>query len=108
MSDAPKIADTLADLHILSWDMIEGAYVKVKQEVTETSELSLQPKTETVVREGTIVGRANGTTLYYDSKTGENIPDNECGIYLETPEDTILEVRTDKLNNELLEFEHNE
>lgn len=57
-------------------------------------------------REGELVGRAEGRGIWYDSARGENVP-NHIGptVFLETPEDTVLEVRTDKDGNKLLAFE---
>jgi len=97
---------SLSHLHEVPYSNVEGAYVKVKQEVnTNPVVISEQPETHTETREGEIVGRAEGTGLYYSEKHGENIADSigPC-IYLSTPEDTILEVSTDKPENELLEF----
>jgi len=98
---------SLSHLHEVPWSNIEGAYVKVRQETTEYDYLrDTEPQRTTEIREGVIVGRAQGRGLYYDSERNENIPTSiGPSIYLDTPEDTILEVRTDKTENELLEFE---
>lgn len=97
----------LEDLHEVPYSNVEGAYVKVKQEVTTLVQPTTEPpyESKTEVREGEIVGRAEGTGLYYSDTLGEDVADpiGPC-IYLRTPEDTILEVRTDKPENELLEF----
>jgi len=101
----------LSALHEVPYSNVEGAYVKVKQEQQpdDLLELGNPQARETEIREGTIVGRAEGTGLYYDSQRRENVVDTigPC-IYIETPEDTVLEVSTEKTQNELLEFEHNE
>jgi len=102
--------DTLSDLHEASWSRIEGAYVRVRQEVDRRDPLrpgdDQQDRVTTEEREGELVGRAEGTGLYYDPDRGRNIPDSiGPAIYLDTPEDTILEVRTDKCENELLAFD---
>jgi len=101
----------LEALHEVPYSNIKGAYVKVKQEQqpTELLEVGNPTARETKTREGTIVGRANGTGLYYDSQMKESVVDTigPC-IYIETPAETILEVNTEKTNNELLEFEPEE
>lgn len=101
----------LEDLHEAPWSRIEGAYVRVRQEVDNRDPLDpTQNDREDLVtseeREGELVGRGEGRGLYYDSEHGRNIPMSiGPAIYLDTPEDTILEVRTGKLDNELLAFE---
>jgi hypothetical protein len=100
MSDGIKDLDAL---HEVPWSSIKGAYVKVKQETTEHVTVQRQA-TKTEIREGKIVGREKGQSLYYDSEIGENIPTHNAAIFLDTPENTILEVSTDKTENELLEF----
>lgn len=95
----------LNPLHEVPWSNIKGAYVKVHQEVSEDPLALSEVDTYLETREGEIVGREKGQSLYYDSERGENIPTHNAAIYLETPEDTILEVSTDKTANELLEFE---
>lgn len=103
---------TLADLHELPWSAIEGADVRVRLEVDDrpmhlsaSEALERQDLVRTEDREGEIVGREMGKGLYYSSDHGL-IPDSiGPAIYLDTPEETTLEVRTDKLGNELLAFE---
>jgi len=100
---------TLSDLHEAPWSRIEGAYARVRQEADQRDPHPPhddgQDRVTTEEREGELVGRAEGTGLYYDSERGRNIPDSIGPvIYLDTPEDTILEVRTDKCENELLAF----
>lgn len=103
--------ETLPDLHELAWSRVEGAYVRVQQEVDDRDPLVPEQDDRhdlvtTKEREGELVGRAEGRGLYYDSERGRNAP-TSIGpvIYLDTPEDTILEVRTDKHENALLAFE---
>lgn len=93
-------------LHEVPYSNIKGAYVKVHQSISTDPMYPQKERIET--REGVIVGREKGQSLYYDSDMGENIPTHNAAIYLETPEDTILEVRTDKTENELLEFQPRE
>jgi len=102
MSDVPE----LPELHEMPYSEINGAYVKVHQQVTSSPMMPQKERRET--REGTIAGRQKGHGLYFDSELGQNVPTTECAIFIETPEDTILEVRTDKPENELLEFEPQE
>ena len=105
---------TLAELHERPWSEIEGAHVRV--EIEEDTRDPLDPTRDDVddpyayvVREGTIVGRGNGTGLTYDSASGELVPDTLGPvIVLDTPEDTFLEVVTDKTGNELLSFDQEE
>jgi hypothetical protein len=99
----------LSVLHEVPYRHIEGAYVKVNQEI-ENDPLMMEHKTvnrtHTETREGTIVGRGNGQGLAYDTGEKRSKPISiGPSIYLDTPGDTILEVRTDKVENELLEFE---
>ena len=101
----------LSVLHEVPYSQIKGAWVKVKQEQQPDDLLSLgNPKArETKIREGIIVGRGNGRGTAYD--TGEReVQEITIGpaIYLETPENTILEVRTDKDASELLDYQNNE
>jgi len=100
----------LKELHERPYTEIEGAYVKVQQEVnTNSVALSAQPETHMEVREGEIVGRGNGQGTAYDSGEGCVMPISiGPSIYLNTPEDTILEVRTDKDGNKLTMFEPQE
>lgn len=108
MTDAP---DSLEALHEWPWSEIEGAHVRVEQEVTDDLAALARPPSEpppepTIEeREGELVGRAEGTGLYFSEEHGL-IPDGiGPAIFLSTPEDTVLEVRTDRLENELLAFE---
>jgi hypothetical protein len=101
---------SLSHLHEVPYSNIKGAYVKVKQERIrgDPMDISTETKREKLTREGTIVGRANGTGLYYDAQRGESVVDRigPC-IYIETPEETVLEVSTEKSGNELLEYNQN-
>jgi hypothetical protein len=103
------IAD-LSVLHDKPYSQIKGDWVKVRQETTDYTEPLLERReaTQTEVREGTIVGRGNGTGTYYDG-VEKAVMTHSIGpaIYLETPEETVLEVRTDKENNELLDYQNN-
>jgi hypothetical protein len=102
---------SLSHLHDKPYSEINGDWVKVKRELTDyTAPLSeRRGRGETEVREGKIVGRGNGTGVYYDSDLGEVLPHSiGPAIYIETPEETVLEVRTDKENNGLLDYQNNE
>ena len=97
----------LSVLHDVPWSQIEGAYVTVKQVTTDHAlpEAERRKRTTTEVREGEIAGRGAGWGVTYD--TGERETKQISigpSIYLDTPEDTILEVRTYKDENELLDF----
>jgi hypothetical protein len=97
----------LSVLHDVPWSNIEGAHVEVKQATTDHAlpEAERRKRTTTEIREGVIVGRGEGRGVTYD--TGEReVVEISIGpsIYLDTPEDTILEVRTYKDENELLDF----
>lgn len=100
---------SLEDLHELPWAAIEGTHVRVLQEVDDRDPVdpaqdSREDLVRTEEREGELVGRGEGTGLYYSEGHGL-IPDPiGPAIYLSTPEETVLEVRTDKLENELLAF----
>jgi hypothetical protein len=90
---------------------MQGAYVRVQQEQDDRDPLDPDQDRRTdlvytVEREGEIVGRAEGHGLWYDSSGGE-LASSRIGpaIFLSTPRDTVLEVRTNKLDNKLLEFE---
>ncbi|WP_135828545.1 hypothetical protein [Halorussus halobius] len=103
-----------SDLHDEPWSVLKGAYVRVQQEVDDRDPLDPhhddhQDRVTTEEREGRLVGRATGTGLYYDSQRGEPVPENiGPAVYLNTREDTILEVRTDNPENELLAFQPKE
>lgn len=111
MTDQPS---TLAELHERPWSDIEGVHVRV--EIKEDTRDPLDPTQgdvddpyEHVVREGTVVGRGNGRGLTYSSEAGELVPDMlGPKIVLDTPEDTFLEVVTDKVGNGLLSFDQEE
>lgn len=98
---------SLEAVHDMPWDDLEGAYIKVKQEASDPlpphhndTERSIEE------REGTLVGRGEGQGVSYDTGEKATRPLRiGPAIYLDTPEDTILEVRTDKVETELLEFE---
>lgn len=102
---------TLQDLHEAPWSRIEGAFVRVRQQVDRRDPLDpaqddRHDLVTTEEREGQLVGRAEGTGLYYDADRGETVPTSiGPAIYLDTPEDTVLEVRTDKHETELLAYE---
>jgi len=101
----------LSHLHEVPWSNVEGAFVRVKQEIDNNDPLAhisewSEENVDTEERRGTITGRAQGTGLYYDADRGESIPTGlGPAIFIDTPQDTILEVRTDKPGNELLEFQ---
>jgi len=104
---APKHPETLEELHERPWSDIEGAHLRVAQEVDDNdfavpaSEYDPE-KVRTEEREGELVGREAGKQLSYAD--GEIIPSWNTAIYLDTPEDTTLEVHTDRRENELLEY----
>ena len=97
----------LSAFHDVPWTMLEGMHATFRVEYTpHPAPLHEQPEVETEVREGVIVGRGEGRGVRYDS-SGENAyMETRIGpaVYLETPEETILEVRTDKEGNELLDI----
>lgn len=105
---------SLKDLHDLAWSAIEGAHVVVRMEVddndialppSEWSEGNVYPE----IREGEVVGRGQGTGLSYDARDAQLRPSRiGPSVYLDTVEDTVLEVRTNKPENELLAFEPRE
>jgi len=102
---------SLAHLHEGPWSKVEGAFVRVRQVIDTHDPLpphddNREGGVTTEVREGELVGRANGKGLYYDAERAENVP-TSIGptVYLDTPEETTLEVRTDKSENKLLAFE---
>lgn len=107
LAERLRTPDTLADLHELPWSAIEGAFVRVVVEV-DNGFLDREgtDDTTTRLREGELVGRGEGTGLYYDPEVKDLIP-NPIGpaIFLDTPEDTVLEVRTGKPGTELLAFD---
>lgn len=103
--------DTLGDFHQAPWDAIENGYLYVVIEIDTRDPLSpISEQTddpyEYETREGELVGRATGTGLYYDGDRHENVVTRigPC-IYISTPDDTVLEVRTDRTGNELLTFD---
>lgn len=103
-----EMTDNLTNLeafHEVPYNNIKNAYVEVKQEITDDP-LAHKPTTHIETREGTIVGRGNGRGIRYDSSGANAYIETTIGpsIYLETPEETILEVRTDKPGNELRDF----
>lgn len=101
---------SLSHLHKVPWDNINGAYVEVRQvtdhvAIPTTDPIGTTSQTEQL-RKGHIVGRGEGTGVTWDA--GEkDVRTLNIGpaIYIETPSDTVLEVRTDKSENELLEFD---
>ena len=102
---------SLSHLHETPWTDVKGAYIEVEIEIDSNPltvpALEYDPDNVTYERrEGDLVGRANGTGLYYDSDRGENIP-TPIGtkVYLDTPQDTVLEVATDKSGNTLVNFQ---
>jgi hypothetical protein len=93
----------LSVLHEVPYSNIDGAYVKVA--IEKTGPKLTDPERWTEEREGTIVGRGNGQGVYYDTDAQEVLTHSiGPAIYLNTREETVLEVRTDKLGNELVEF----
>lgn len=105
----PPIKDgptELADLHMAPWPDVDGAHVVVRQVTTTPTPVGKRLEEQTSERQGTLVGRAIGTGISYDADAKESYPTRmgPC-IYLETPEDTILEVNTQKPENELLAYE---
>ena len=106
------MTDGIKDLsmfHEVPYSNLRGAHVEIRIENTDHAAVGAVSNpgahTTTEVREGVIVGRGNGRGVSYD--TGENqVMETSIGpsVYLETPQDTILEVRADKSGNELLEF----
>jgi len=102
--------DTLADLHELPWSTIEGAHVRVAQQVDKRDPLDptqddRQDLVTTEEREGTIAGRHRGWRLKYSRTAGDYAEPGDEHIVIHTAEDTYLEVRTAKPGNELLAFE---
>jgi len=97
----------LSVLHEVPYSDIKGASVKVLLEKDDP--MMLEARTEREVRQGTIVGRGNGQGVAYDRQEKDCKPISiGPSIYLETPEDTILEVRTEKVANKLLNYKDNE
>lgn len=102
---------TLEAIHEVPWSNIEGAHIRVQQEIDDRDPLDFHEDrgadlVYTEERGGELVGRAEGQGLHYDSGRGEIMPTRiGPAIFLSTPQDTVLEVRTDKLDNKLLEFE---
>lgn len=108
------MSENITDLsvfHEVPYENIRGAYVKISHSIDHAYLPHADPRksgssaTEEI-REGTIVGRGEGRGIRYDS-SGENAyMETRIGpsIYLDTPDDTILEIRTDKPGNELIDF----
>jgi len=98
----------ISAFHDVPWTMLEGAYIKVRQDVTDHT-LSLSERRErddlTQVREGEIVGRGEGVGVYYSGDVGE-VMTHSIGpaLYIRTKEGTVLEFRTGKELNEVLDF----
>lgn len=107
------MSENITDLsvfHEVPYENIRGAYVKVSHSIDHAYLPNADPRksgssaTEEI-REGTIVGRGEGRGTAFDTGEKEVRPISiGPSIYLDTPEDTILEIRTDKAGNELLEF----
>jgi len=100
----------LSDLHTVPYSEVEGAYIKVLVEKTvDHGRLDEAPTYKMEAREGEIVGRGNGTGLYYDTKAKDTY-ETSIGpaVYIYTAEETTLEVRTDRIENELVEFKAQE
>lgn len=95
---------TLDDVHRLPWAAIEGATLRVRQELQpHPAPIGDQPATETVERQGDVVGRRAGSGLHYDSAREQTVVTHTGPrLYLETPQDTVVEICTDKPANELL------
>jgi len=108
-----EIYDALKDLsafHDVPWTMLEGMHAKFKITTDHVGLPNADPRAEVQsqteqIREGVIVGRGEGWGVKYDTGEQESI-ETVIGpaVYLDTPEDTILEVRTDKSENELLDI----
>lgn len=100
---------TLSELHELPWSDIAGAHVVVDTVDYPPHESNHDPDEERSNherREGDLVGRAIGSGLRYDNRRGETVADQiGPAIFLNTPDDTVLEVSTEKSGNELLLFE---
>lgn len=106
-----NVIDQLEQLHERPWSEIEGAYVRIDIEVDTVKAMYSKEASggERYVREerkGEVVGREIGTGLYYDSDKQDLVIDSiGPAIYLSTPNDTILEIRTNDGDNELLSFD---
>lgn len=103
VKDAPV---ELSDLHMKPWPDLEGAHMVVRQETTTPTPGGNGPQYKVEKRRGELVGRCNGMGIRYDPHDGQDYASRmgPC-IYLETPKGTVLEVRTDKPENELLVYE---
>jgi len=104
----PEDGLSLSHLHEVPYSNIEGAQVHVTIDKTTVEESTGGPVThkETIHRAGRIVGRGEGRGVAYDSGSKTTKPTSiGPSIYLDTPEDTILEVRTDKAGNKLTMFD---
>jgi hypothetical protein len=107
--DTDWLAETavqdLSAFHDVPWTMLEGMHATFRIEYVERRAGVDEPVYETEEREGVIVGRGEGRGVRYDSGERSTM-ETTIGpaVYLETPEDTILEVRTDKSGNELLDI----
>jgi len=109
-----EIYDALKDLsafHDVPWTMLEGMRAKFKIVHHHAGIPSGDPRGEVQsqteqIREGVIVGRGEGRGVRYDSSGANAYMETRIGpaVYLDTKEDTILEVRTDKDENELLDI----
>jgi len=109
-----EIYDALQDLsafHDVPWTMLEGMHATFRIVSDHVGVPSGDPQGEVhsqteQIREGVIVGRGEGRGIRYDSSGANAYMETTIGpsVYLETPEDTILEVRTDKPENELLDI----
>lgn len=109
MSDVYDALKDLSAFHDVPWTMLEGMHVEFRIENTDyaapLSERRDGIATTIEEREGVIVGRGEGRGVQYDTGERETV-ETTIGpaVYLETPQDTILEVRTDKDGNELLDI----
>jgi len=114
MSDPDWLAETavqdLSAFHDVPWTMLEGMRVKFRITTDHVALPSSDPRGEVQsqteqIREGVIVGRGEGRGVTWDDGI-KDVREHQIGpaVYIDTPQDTILEVRTDKDGNELLDI----
>jgi len=95
--------DSLDDMHGLPWDEVQGLRVRVRQEYQDhPTPVDEFPDTKTREIVGAVVGRRAGKGLQYDPDAGRTIVTaGSRRLFLENG-DTVYEVCTDTLDNELL------
>lgn len=108
-----EIYDALKDLsafHDVPWTMLEGMRAKFRITTDHVALPNADPRGEAQsqteqIREGVIVGRGEGHGVTWDDGI-KDVREHQIGpaVYIDTPQDTILEVRTDKDGNELLDI----